>query len=163
MASHIYLAKDSNDLICHCECDQALITIPPQLDCPCCGCGWLFSCIECRKAFTFARGIRVDESWEDLARRDITSKWKKKPARRDVTNWVAAMKELLADVEVGGRYVCLDWTVIPVEAAAIRFDGLHSHHDLDYVPQVAALKKRSIVKNVLSNIEYWQNSALERD
>ena len=163
MASHIYLAKDGADLVCHCRCKQALVGIPPQLDCPWCGCGWLFTCIKCRKAFTFARGVQVDESWQDLARRDLTKYWGEKPTQRDVARWVAAMKELLADVEVGGRYVCLDWTVIHVEAAKVRFDGLHSHHDLKYVPQVAALKNRSIVEKVLSNREYWESSALERD
>jgi hypothetical protein len=126
------------------------------MDCPWCGCGWLFICIECRKAFTFARGIQVDESWEDLALRDLTNKWNKEPAQKDVANWVAAMKELLDHVEVGGRYVYLDGAIIPVEATALQFDGWRSHHDLEYAPQVAALEDRSIVRRVLSNPEYWQ-------
>lgn len=163
MASHIYLAKDGSDLVCHCNCDQALVTFPPQMDCPWCGCGWLFTCIECRKAFAFARGVQVEESWEDLARRDLTNRWRNKPARVDIANWVAAMRELLAEVKVGGRYVCLDGTIIPVEITAIRFDGWHSHHDLGYVPQVAALADPSIVQQVLSNTEYWRGRALEVD
>jgi hypothetical protein len=163
MPPHAYLVKDSADLVCHCKCDYALITFPPQLDCPWCGCGWLFSCIECRKAFTFARGVEVDESWEDLAVRDETNKWRKKPAPDDVENWVVAMKELLADVKVGGRYVCLDGAIIPVEAHGINFDGWHSHHHLPYVPQVAALKDKSVIQQVLSNVDYWVESALAEE
>src|SRR5689334_9846882 len=122
MASHVYLIKDNADLVCHCKCDKALITFPPQMDCPWCGCGWLFSCIECRKAFTFARGVEVEESWKDLAIREFTNKWGKRPAQEEVTSWVEAMKELLADVEVGERYVCLDGAIIPVETGSLEFD-----------------------------------------
>lgn len=163
MTSITYLAKDSAELVCHCNCDFAPVTFPPQMDCPWCGCGWLFTCIECRKAFTFARGIQVNESWEELALRDLTNQWHNKPSREDISNWVAAMKELLADVKVGGKYVCLDGVIIPAQAAKIRFDGWHCHHDLAYVPQAAALKDRSIVEEVLSNREYWKGNVLSDD
>ncbi|MGH7170711.1 MAG: hypothetical protein ACRELG_10570 [Gemmataceae bacterium] len=163
MAPHVYLVKDGNDLVCHCHCEPALVTFPPQLSCPWCGCGWLFACIECRKAFTFARGIQVDESWEELAVRDLTNKWHKKPSKRDVKSWMAAMKELLADVEVDRRYVCFDGAIIPVDAGGLVFDGWHSHHDLEYVPQVAALQDPSIVQQVLSNRGYWQATALSEE
>ena len=162
MGSHIYLAKDSNDLISHCRCTHALVTFPAQMNCPWCGCGWLFTCIECRKAFTFASGIEVNESWEDTARRDITNKWGD-ATQQDVSDWVAAMEELLADVEVGGRYVYLDGAVIPVEERTVRFDGWHSRHDFDCVPQIAALADYSIVQQVLSNAEYWQRHALKHE
>jgi hypothetical protein len=163
MSSHIYLTKDNANLTCHCKCDNALITFPPQMDCPWCGCGWLFTCIECRKAFTFARGVEVDESWEDLAVRDLTNQWGKNPSPKDVNSWVESMKELLADIEVGGQYICLDGAFIPVEADAIDFTGWHSRHNLPYVPQVAALKDKSVVQQVLSNVEYWQASALAEE
>src|SRR5262245_36933921 len=143
MASIIYLAKDGSDLVCHCKCKEALITFPAQMDCPWCGCGWLFSCIECRKAFTFARGVKVETTWQTLARRDRTNFWGKTPKRTEVAQWVAIMKDLLADVEEGQRYVIFDGAVIPADVDAIEFDGWHSHHELDFVPQVAALKKKS--------------------
>jgi hypothetical protein len=71
MARLIYLQKDNDDLVSHCRCREAFISYPPQMDCPWCGCGWLFSCIKCRKAFTFARAVEVNDSWEELACRDI--------------------------------------------------------------------------------------------
>src|SRR5262249_18861030 len=56
MSRHVYLRKANNDLVSHCACAQAdaLVTAPSQMDCPWCGCGWLFICSRCRKAFTFA-------------------------------------------------------------------------------------------------------------
>jgi len=48
----VYLVKASNDLISHCKCEYAPIGAPGQMDCPWCGCGWLFLCPKCRRAFT---------------------------------------------------------------------------------------------------------------
>ena len=160
MASHIYLAKVSTDLVCWCNCAEALMAFPPQENCPWCGCGWLFSCIECRKGFTFAHGVSVDESWEDLARRDMTNYGVESISQEDIDRWVSVMRELLAEVKVGTKYVCLDGAIIPADAGAVQFEGWHSRHDLDFVPQVAALEDRSVLKNLLSNVRYWRANAL---
>lgn len=132
------------------------MTFPGQLDCPWCGCGWLFSCIECRTSFTFARGVSVNESWEDLARRDLTTYGRTSVSREDVNNWVIAMQELLADVKVGTKYVWLDGAIVPVDAGAVQFEGWRARHDLDFVPQVAALEDRSVIDDLLSSTEYWR-------
>ncbi|HJN76044.1 MAG TPA: hypothetical protein QGF58_19085 [Myxococcota bacterium] len=50
-----FLIKDSDDLLSFCKCDTGLVGVPGQLDCPWCGCGWMLSCIDCRKSFVFAR------------------------------------------------------------------------------------------------------------
>jgi hypothetical protein len=81
---HIYLKKANDELVSHCRCAEALITFPPQMDCPWCGCGWLFTCIECRRAFAFAEGIVVDELWEETAARDLRNRWKTDPSNQDV-------------------------------------------------------------------------------
>jgi hypothetical protein len=163
MPSHVYLAKDNGELVCQCSCREALITFPPQMDCPWCGCGWLFTCIECRKAFTFARGVRVAESWEELARRDLTNRGHKTVSPEDIDRWVTGMQQILADVEVGKRYVCLDGAIIPADAGAIQFEGWHSRHDLDFVPQVAALKDPAVRTEILSSTKYWEANALPRE
>lgn len=157
MSSHIYLAKANNDLICHCQCDNALMTFPPQMDCPWCGCGWLFSCIECRKAFTFATGIVTGESWESLARRDIKNQTGDDPIDEHVAMWVEAMQDLTADIEEGQEYVCLDGALIRTDFDEIRFSGWHSNHDLDFLPQVQALSDNSIVDDLLANMDYWES------
>src|SRR5688572_5768660 len=98
-----------------------MITFPPQMDCPWCGCGWLFTCIACRKAFTFAQGVLVNETWEATARRDLTNGWRKEPSEEEIGQWVEAMRELLAEVQVGRQYVCFDGLIIPTDAANVRF------------------------------------------
>ena len=73
MAKHLYLRKANDDLVSNCRCAkaEALITAPCQMDCPWCGCGWLFICSHCRKAFTFAEAFEVEESWEATGERAI--------------------------------------------------------------------------------------------
>lgn len=157
---HIYLAKESDRLISHCSCDRTLITYPPQLDCPWCGCGWLFACIECRKAFTFARGIETDEPWHDLARKDLFLNTGVEPNDLDVQQWVNVMRGLMADVEPGETYVVLDGCFVPADAAGIEIDGWVARHELDFVPQVAALEDPGIIDSMLANREYWLSHAL---
>jgi hypothetical protein len=159
---HIYLTKANDDLVSHCRCQQALITYPPQMDCPWCGCGWLFTCIECRKAFTFARGIMVDESWEQTAERDLRNRFKQPAKAEHITQWVTAMKQLLADIQVGEEYVYLDGFFIPKNATAIEVEGWHARHDLPYVPQVAAMSDRAIVSKILADRAYWDSGKIAR-
>jgi hypothetical protein len=159
-AAHIYLVKANDRLVSHCRCGDGQVTFPPQMDCPWCGCGWLFTCVSCRKAFTFATGIVVNESWEETARRDLRGRSKEDPSDEEVDDWVAAMKELLSDVTEGAEYVCLDGTVIPTTEAEIRFEGWHSWHDLPYVPQVAALSDPSVLQSTIGDPEYWRSTAL---
>jgi hypothetical protein len=163
MAKHTFLAKESNDLVSHCRCEDALITFPAQADCPWCGCGWLFSCQGCRKAFTFARALETDESWESLARRDLLGSWRKEPTDLDVQRWVKAMQSLLADVEPGKSYVTLDGNFLPTDLAGLEIDGWYAHHDLDFVPHVAALQDRSVVTDLLANKKYWLENRLPDD
>src|SRR5579863_7492987 len=151
----LYLVKDNGDLCCHCECEPAFISFPPQMDCPWCGCGWLFTCTNCRKAFTFARSVEVNASWEELAHRDLDGKYGRDPTEVDIRGWIAAMQELHADVEPGQQYVCLDGVFIPTDAAGIEFQAWHSEHHLDFVPHVRACEDYSVKEEILSNRDYW--------
>ena len=147
---HIYLVKANDELLSQCACGDGRITFPPQMDCPWCGCGWLFTCVQCRKAFAFAKGVVVEESWEQTAACDLRGRWNKEPERKEVGDWVGAMRELLADVVPGTEYVCLDGRLIPTSETSAAFDGWHSQHDLPYVPQVAALSDPSVLQSVLA-------------
>jgi hypothetical protein len=71
------------------------------------------------------------------------------------------MKELLADVRVGHRYVCLDGLFIPANATSLRFQGWHSRHDLPFVPQVRALTDPSVVPSILGSRAYWRRTAAQ--
>ena len=158
--SIIYLVKDSNSLISHCYCKTARVGSPCQISCPWCGCGWLFSCIECGMAFTFARAKEIDATWEEMAWRDLSRHSKEEPDPEEVDEAALVLREMHEDLEVGRRYVYFDGLIVPVDADGIHGEGLHAEHDLDYVPQVAALRDRSRIKWVLENIQYWESNSL---
>jgi hypothetical protein len=130
------------------------------MDCPWCGCGWLFTCITCRKAFTFAVGIEIDATWEQLAREDIRNCWGHRPSKKDITEWIAAMREILANVKDGKEYVILDGMVIPTSSKNIEFDGWYAHHKVKSLPQVDALSNAAVLEKRVGNRDYWEKNAL---
>lgn len=159
----LYLKKANDDLVSWCTCGDGRIALPGQLDCPWCGCGWLFSCLTCRKAFTFAEGVEIEADLRDLARQDLAKRWRTEADEEDLDAWVDAMQALLEGVELGKRYVVLDWEVIPADASGVEFEGLHAAHQLPYVPQVQALEDASIREEVLENVDYWTSRALPEE
>jgi hypothetical protein len=164
MAKHRYLRKANDQLVSHCRCAaaDALITSPGQMDCPWCGCGWLFTCVVCRKAFTFAEAVEVEESWEALAERDIRAFYRRGPEEGEVEEWIQVMQLLLRDIRPGERYVYLDGWVIAIDAEDIDIEGWHSRHELDIVPQVAALEDPWVRSEMLGSPDYWQSNAIDR-
>lgn len=158
-----YLKKVNDDLISFCSCGDGRVTFPAQMDCPWCGCGWLFSCITCRKAFTFAEGVEIETSWPDLARDDIRNHWNEEPSEEDVDSWVEAMKEILAEVRVGEHYVIVDGLVIPVDSSELKFEGWAARHDFKELPQIRALADKAVLEERLANREYWLANALSEE
>jgi hypothetical protein len=160
VAKHIYLRKANDDFVSHCQCDpaDALISSPGQMDCPWCGCGWLFICSRCRKAFTFAEGTEVPESWQATADRTICALYQRRPEAGEVKEWIDFMKILLKGVEAGQQYVYFDGYVIPTSAAGVTIEGWHAQHDLDFVPQVAALSDPGVSDRLLCSRQYWQSN-----
>jgi hypothetical protein len=163
LAKHLYLAKASDALICHCACDPdlALVSSPSQTDCPWCGCGWLFICSRCLKAFTFARVVEVNESWEHTASCVIRALYRREPEPGQVEEWVGFMEILLKGVRRGREYVYLDRWVLPTTAEGVHLEGWHSRHALPFVPHVAAVGDPGVQSAVLSNRQYWLSSAIE--
>ncbi len=171
----IYLAKDNADLICHCTCSFAPIAFPGQMDCPWCGCGWLFTCIYCRKALTFARGVWLEDLWENLAQLDLVNSGIKEPSPYRINEHAEALQEMLAEVKIGQKYVYLDGAIIPADATGVHLNGRHARHDFDFVPQVQALrdfdfiphvetlKSRFILCDILGNKHYWTTNAINRE
>lgn len=158
-----YLKKASDDLISFCSCEDGRMTFPAQMDCPWCGCGWLFTCMTCRKAFTFAQGVEIDGTWADLARDDIRNGWKEEPSEDDVASWIEAMKEILAEVQIGKRYVIVDGSVVNSEARNIKFDGWTAHHEFAELPQIRALTDMSQLDETLGSREYWSSNAIPKN
>ena len=161
MPKTLYLERANKDVICHCRCRQSLISSPSQMDCPWCGCGWLFTCTNCRKAYTFARGVEVDQTLEELATEDLRSRTGEEPEAEEVARWVEWMSVLLKAVEVGREYVYFDGYYIDAETGPVEFDGFHSKHDLPWLPQVQARKDDTVINDVLASEDYWQDRKVE--
>ena len=156
----VFLAKADDELISHCKCDHTFIGAPGQMDCPWCGCGWLFLCPKCRKAFAFARAVECNLSWEELAHNDLGGKYGRQPDPEEVDEWIAFMKMMTKNLELGKRYVYIDGWVFPTDQRYLQFDGFHAHHDLPEIPQVAALRQREFLDDTLGNREYWRERTI---
>jgi len=152
----VFLTKANNDLISHCKCENALIGAPAQMDCPWCGCGWLFLCAQCRKAFTFARAEEVHLSWEQLAHNDLDGKWGRQPTAEEIEEWIELMKILLKEIQVGKQYIYIDGWVFPTDETNIQFEGWHARHELSHVPQAAAVKDVTVLDRSLGSRQYWE-------
>jgi hypothetical protein len=131
------------------------------MDCPWCGCGWLFICSRCRKAFTFAEAVELDEPWEQTADRAIRGLFQREPKPGQVEEWVGFMQILLKNVQPGRQYVYFDGYVISTTAERVAIEGWHALHDLDFVPQVAALTNSDLRDGLLCSQEYWQSNRVE--
>lgn len=162
--THLFLRKANDDLISHCRCvvDHALIMGPNQLECPWCGCGWLFICGNCRKAFTFAEAFETNEPWEMTASRALRAMYQREPGADQIEGWINAMKVLLKGIQPGVRYVYFDGWMILTHATSVRIEGWHSEHDLDFVPHVAALHDPDVDAKILSSQDYWLSTAIEQ-
>ena len=153
-----YIAKASNDVLSHCACEGEIAAGPAQLDCPWCGCGWLFSCMKCRKAFTFARVIDIDRSYvdivsEDFSRRDIEA------SDDDIQESAAWMTDAFADLRVGDIVVYLDGAYLSVDTTNFAYDGWYAQHDFDRLPHAIALEQPNALQATLGDKDYW----LERE
>lgn len=157
----LYLAKDNDELISHCKCTTtALVSVPGQMDCPWCGCGWLFTCITCRKAFTFAKAINIDTPLAELAHRDLAAFLGEEPDPKDVGLWVKDMEMLMEGVELGKRYVYLDGFFLPANTdEKIDVEGIYATHKLPWIPQARAMTDPSVVDTILKNASYWRERA----
>jgi hypothetical protein len=158
-----YLVKANDDLVSWCKCKNAPIASSAQAGCPWCGCGWLFTCLHCRKAFTFARAVLMKESLEELASLEVPRTQKIISLKGDVRQetliptvefWIEAMQPLIGDLELGKTYVYFDGHSIPTDARGIRMRGMRRSHDLDYIPHIRALTDPS-AEELLHDFDYW--------
>lgn len=160
----LWLVRDSQDLINWCTCEIGIAGSLPQLDCPWCGCGWLFSCIQCRKAFTFARAAFVDMSLDELASQDIQSRCNRIPTDTEVRAWIDSNAWMVANLSPGDRVVVLDGVILPTDhAGPLRIEGWHSRHELAWLPHTRALADPSVMSEMFRNADYWKATSVERE
>ena len=76
-------------------------------------------------------------------------------------DWIGFMQILLDGVEPGQKYVYFDGYIIPTTSDSINVEGLHSQHNLDFVPQVEAMTNTTIRDDLLCSREYWQSNRVK--
>jgi hypothetical protein len=153
------LAKANDDVLSHCQCATALASIPDQLDCPWCGCGWLITCTQCRRAFTYASVVDVETDYETYVQEDRRRGGHDDFDAAELRACAAGLQEALADVPVGTTVVYLDGLYFGVDEAPGAFDGLFAAHDLQRLPHFAALTEPAQLRATLGDPSYW----LERE
>lgn len=125
------------------------------MDCPWCGCGYLFSCLSCGKAFTFARCEEVGLEAEDIVAIDYERFFGdgRKCPKDKIEKYAADLRLSMSNLKLGSEYVILDTHVIEVAERAY-FTGEYGKHLLDVLPQV---EHRSDKKALISALErpYW--------
>jgi hypothetical protein len=153
-----WLAKANDDVLSHCRCAHAIAAGPTQLDCPWCGCGWLISCVQCRKAFTFAEVVEVDRTYRDLCAADFRSQGIEIDEGEliDAAGWMA---DAVAPLQLGERVVYLDGVYFLVDECDVQFDGAFATHDLVRMPHAEALESSGVLNETLGKSRYW----LERE
>ena len=152
--------KANNDLISFCTCAEAMATTG-QLDCPWCGCGWLFTCTQCRKAFTF--GV-VAES--DLTPRQIGQRLQSSdPASVDEEDAEGAWEWLEYELEplsVGQTVIYLDGAIRPVDTENLTFNGWCARHEFTRLPH-KTVKDRADLDAFFGDKNYWLDRELPED
>lgn len=150
-----HLEKASNSGVCHCECERSLVAAPDQLDCPWCGCGWLFSCCRCGRSFTYAKPVRLTTPVSEIVEMDFRGRGYptlKAAFFRSVSRW---MREALASVEPEKEYVYFDGYFVPLDVRRVTIDGRHGSHRVVTLPHARELKSPGALERALGRPAYW--------
>lgn len=157
----LWLVKDSDKGINWCKCDVSVAGRFPQASCPWCGCGWLLSCANCRKCFTFGRFEWFDEPPAKLAARLLVRPGGSPVTEEDVSEMVEFMEEASAGFEAGDRVVVLDYQLFRVDhEGPVEFYGAFAHHTLDELPHVRELREPGALVAILGDVDYWEQREL---
>ncbi len=151
-----WLAKANDLVISHCTCEQSVAATPVQLDCPWCGCGWLMSCAHCRKAFTYAQVVQVDQNYVDLARSGIVGEEVSQSELEDIAGW---MERSVKPFQYGDVVVYLDGAYHRLDEQDLSFEGWFAEHNFVKLPHADASTKADI-DDVLGLPAYWLDREL---
>ncbi|MFK7820241.1 MAG: hypothetical protein AB8G99_16080 [Planctomycetaceae bacterium] len=160
-----FFFKSNQQLISHCECDNEPAMSTCQMDCPWCGCGWLFSCSKCSKAFTFAEVRETDLSLEQIAKREASTRGiQDSIGDDDIADWVLNMSQIVGEFEVGDQVVYIDGEYLKSDAESVEFDGYFAAHKFEKLPHAEALATNpDLLDEILGQPSYWFDRELPDD
>jgi hypothetical protein len=152
--TYLHLERANDRGVCFCTCERALAAVPDQMDCPWCGCGWLFSCASCGKAFTYAKPVRIAHPLRELVEWDLVGRGIKKSNRSFIKSGAEWMEILLKDVEGEDEHVYFDGYFVPLAAKNTTIEGHYANHKVKALPHAQELKKPGSLA-ALENPSYW--------
>ncbi len=157
---YLHLEKANDKGICHCKCERALVAVPDQMDCPWCGCGWLFSCAQCGKAFTYAKSVLIHTPIEKIVEFDLTGRGYEKDMD-SIHDASQLMTEMMSDLEPEKEYVYLDGYFLPLDAEDFSLEGLYANHTIAELPHAVELKSAGALEAAFADGEYWADRQIE--
>lgn len=139
---------------CKCDLDKdplgGLCAYPGsnQLDCPWCGCGYMFSCAVCHYAFTFSEAVELSVDPEALAIRVGGRVGLDHSVLQRRTESLCSFEQRLT---LGTRYAALDGSIFSRDEPAV-FVGIHAVHDFAQAPQFT---DKNLHESRLAAPSYW--------
>ncbi|MES3085052.1 hypothetical protein [Sphingomonas faeni] len=149
-----YLEKANNETLSFCQCEHALASIPGQLDCPWCGCGYLIPCTYCRKSFTYARVVEIDLSYVEIVTAD-RARGGYDTAIDVVQSQADWLADVMQDFELGDIVVYFDGCYLKLGDDDIDLVGLFANHSLARLPHHEALSAPAALVATLGDVQYW--------
>lgn len=163
----LYIVRASSEGVCHCQCEDAPMSVPDQLDCPWCGCGWMLTCSRCNRAYTFGVARHVPGTLREIILNDFRQRQLPKELLEDkefIDGCVESISEMIENIEEGEQYVYFDGILIPVDYDdRIEFEGLHATHDLATLPHLDLREDPDAARHLLGDPRYWTDRQHEVD
>ncbi len=151
---YVHLERSSRDGVCLCECPRALVGMPGQMDCPWCGCGWLFNCAACGRSFTYAKPVWISMPLGQIVEQDMLARgWKHDPSAFAAA--AEGMAEMLSKVEGNGEYVYLDGLFLPLQTRNTEVQGTSANHKITVLPHLLERRMPGTLESVLGDGKYW--------
>jgi hypothetical protein len=153
-----WITKANDAVLSHCQCEHPLASLPGQLDCPWCGCGYLMTCTFCRKAFTYGKIINVDRTFSELVAAD-RQRGGYDTDQADVREDVDQITEMLEPFAEGDTVLYFDGCYFAADERDLRFAGIFAEHDLLVLPHELARVGLTSLSDTVGQPSYW----LERE
>jgi hypothetical protein len=152
----IWLVKDSDEVVSWCRCTDAIAALPPQMDCPWCGCGWLFACAQCHKCFTFARAVILQESIQSIAARIYRGSYSQEPDDTELQETIEYCESIVQGLQPDDRVVIIDGVILRIDTPGpFSFSGWYAAHEFGALPQVEAKRNPAAMAETLESKRYW--------
>jgi hypothetical protein len=115
----------------------------------------MIPCIECGKAFVFARVIETDKTYQQLVRLMCEHlNWTLDYA--EIAEEGLWMRSAIEPLTIGDIVVYLDGAFFPVGTENLEFEGIYANHQFERLPHAITLQQSGALRLVLGDPRYWR-------